>query len=365
MRILEITGEPILHGGQEIYIHNVLCGLKDNDLQIDVLTPYNCDNGLFRQTVSKKNGKVYELKLDFKPYKSRKMIYRPVLDFLKKNEYDVIHIHSGSISVLAYEALAAKRAGIKKIIVHSHSTGEKGLRHFAIHTLFGPLLKFCPTHYLACSKEAGEMKFPRSVQKKVLVVKNGIDLKKFKRDPIVRKSLRDSFGISEDPFVIGHIGRFTSEKNHSFLIDVFSKISNENSNCCLLLIGEGELQQKAKEQVKELGLEDKVLFTGNVDNPQDYYNMMDFFVLPSLYEGFSFVTLEAQANGLPCLVSAGVPNAVLLSDSVAKLELNEKKWADYLLEHRNEGIKDNESVLREKGYDLSTTVDVIGKLYHK
>lgn len=365
MRILEITGEPILHGGQEIYIYNILCGLKNPELQIDVLTPYYCDNELFKQMVSQKKGKVFELKLNFKPGESRKNLYKPVLNFLKKIEYDVIHIHSGSISVLAYEALAANKVKIKKIIVHSHSTGEKGLRHSIIHALFAPLLTLCPTNYLACSQEAGKMKFPKLVQKKVLVVKNGIDLKKYKRNLPVRDSLRDKFGISKDSFVIGHIGRFTTEKNHSFLINMFSNLVKKESNCYLVLVGEGELQQRVKDQVKELNIDGKVIFIGAVDNPQDYYNMMDFFVLPSFYEGFSFVTLEAQANGLPCLVSTGVPDAVILSNSVRRLDLNEKKWEEYLLQHRNEGIQDNESVIRKKGYDLNAVVGVIERLYLK
>ena len=363
MRILEITGEPILHGGQENFIYNILENISNPDLCVDVLTPYNCDNNKFRNLISSKNGNVYELNLDFRPWKSRRLIYKPVKTFLKEHKYDVIHIHSGSISVLAYEALAARKSGTNRILVHSHSTGERSLKHMLIHTAFSPLLLMCPTDYLACSIEAGEMKFPKPVQKYVKVIPNGIKLEKFKRNKNKREELRNKYGISKDKFIIGHIGRFTTEKNHSFLIDVLQRMSRDDDTCYLLLVGEGELFDEVIQLVNARKLRDRVLFTGAVDNPEDYYNMMDYFVLPSKYEGFSFVTLEAQANGLPCLVSTGVPDAVLLTDNVRKMELNADDWAEYLIEHKNETIMDNTAILLERGYDIVKSAEMVERIY--
>ena len=363
MRILEITGEPILHGGQENFIYNILENINNSNLQFDVLTPYNCDNEKFKNLIRNKGGDVYELRLEFRPRKSRRLLYKPVLNFLRDRKYDAIHIHSGSISVLAYEALAAERAGIKKIIVHSHSTGTKGIRHTLIQTAFSHLLKKCPTHYMACSKEAGEMKFPRSVQDDVTVVKNGINLNQFKRNNEVGKALRERYGISDTSFVIGHVGRFTAEKNHEFLVTVFNRLHKQLTDSYLMLVGEGELFDHIKSKVDSLGLNNSVIFTGVVDNPQDYYNAMDCFTLPSLYEGFSFVTLEAQANGQPCVVSMGVPEAVVLTDLVYRLELDEEKWADHLATLRGKGTKDNTEVLRESGYDISLSAALIERIY--
>ena len=363
MNILEITGEPILHGGQENFIYNILENINNTSFNIDVLTPYYCDNNRFKALISEKKGKVYELNLDFRPWKSRKLICKPVLEFLKKKNYDLIHIHSGSISVLAYEAQAAQKAGIKKIIVHSHSTGEKGLKHTMIQTAFSPLLKKYPTHYLACNKEAGEMKFPKSVQPKVQIIKNGINLNRFTRNQDIGNELRAKYGIPKDAFVVGHIGRFTIEKNHSFLIDCFESINRKIYDSYLVLVGEGELQAEMKAKAKKLGLNDKVIFTGVVDNPYDYYNVFNYFVLPSIYEGFPFVTLEAQANGLPCLISTGVPETVMLTKYVKRLDLNTEKWAEFLVNNSSSGIQDNMDCLKEQGFDIAESAKIIERIY--
>ena len=363
MRILEITGEPILHGGQENFIYNILENIENPDLKFDVMTPYNCENDKFRELIRSKGGKVYDLNLEFRPWKSRKLIYQPVLDFLRSQKYDVIHIHSGSISVLAYEAKAAKKAGIKKIIVHSHSTGVKGLKHTLIQTAFSPLLTTYPNVYMACSKEAGEMKFPRSVQNKVIVIKNGINIKRFERNNTRGRELREKYHIPDDAYVIGHVGRFTVEKNHSFLIDVFEKVNEAIPNSYLLLVGEGELLEEIRMKANTLKSPGNVIFTGVVDEPQDYYNAMSCFALPSLYEGFSFVTLEAQANGLPCLVSTGVPDAVIINRNIMRMELDSQKWAEYILNHI--GIRDaNYTNIKEIAqFDICIAAKEIEELY--
>lgn len=363
MRILEITGEPILHGGQENFIFNILENINNSDLQFDVLTPYSCDNERFKDLIRNKGGNVYEFNLEFRPCKSRRLLYKPVLNFLRDRKYDVIHIHSGSISVLAYEALAARKAGVKKIIVHSHSTGTKGIKHTLIHATFSPILKNCPTHYMACSKEAAEMKFPSSVQGDVTVAKNGINLNRFKRNIEVGKALRKRYGISDNAFVIGHVGRFTAEKNHVFLVDMFNILHERLPNSYLLLVGEGELFEQTKSMVNSLNLSKNVIFAGVVDNPQDYYNAMNCFALPSLYEGFSFVTLEAQANGLPCIVSTGVPKAVVLTDLVQRIKLDADKWADNIMHIIGIGIHDTTEVLRQSGYDISKSATLIERIY--
>ena len=336
MRILEITGEPILHGGQENFIYNILENIKNSDLKFDVMTPYNCDNDKFRELIRSKGGKVYELNLEFRPWKSRKLIYQPVLDFLRSQKYDVIHIHSGSISVLAYEAKAAKKAGINKIIVHSHSTGVKGFKHTLIQTAFSPL---------------------------VIVIKNGINIKRFERNNTRGRELREKYHIPDDAYVIGHVGRFTLEKNHSFLIDVFEKVNEAIPNSYLLLVGEGELLEEIRVKASTLKLPGNVIFTGVVDEPQDYYNAMSCFALPSLYEGFSFVTLEAQANGLPCLVSTGVPDAVIINRNIMRMELDSQKWAEYILNHI--GIRDaNYTNIKEMAqFDICIAAKEIEELY--
>lgn len=365
MKVLEITGEPILHGGQEKFIANVLSHMNYPDMDIDVLTPYECRNDAFRQLIQMKGGQLYELHLEFRPGQSRRALLGPIKKVLSSHYYDVVHIHSGSISVLAYASLAAKMGKASKIMVHSHSTGISSLKHTVIRCAFGPMLSACATHFLACTVEAGMMKFPRAiVNRRLIVVQNGINIQDYARDDEKRKQYREKLGIPEECYVIGHVGRFTEEKNHAFLIDVFAKVHDLHSNSKLLLVGDGERMGQVKAKVDSLGLSDSVLYTGDVDNVQDYYQAMDVFVLPSHYEGFSFVALEAQAAGLPCLISEGVPEAVMVGKNIHRLRLEEDVWAQECIRLRGTKKTDNRDAIIRAGYDIGKTVEQIYRLYH-
>ncbi len=365
MRIIEITGEPILHGGQEKFISNVLENMDMDGLQIDVFTPYECDNAAFQGLVRAKGGDVYALGLDFQPGKSRRALLGVIGDFLKKNQYDAAHIHSGSISVLAYGALAARKAQIGKIIVHSHCTGVASIKHEIIKNVFGPMLQNNATDYLACSYEAGAWKFPKSiVEEKLVVLNNGIPIDLYKRNDTIRKTMRTRYHIDDSCYVVGHVGRFSQQKNHQFLIDVFADLHQQIPDSRLLLVGDGELIEEIKEKVKSLDLTDAVIFTGNVDNVQDYYQMMDCFTQPSLFEGFSIVTLEAEAAGLPCVISAAIPKDVVIGGNIRQIDLSDRQaWVEQLILNKGAGPVDNEEAIRAAGYDIKDTAAAVRSLY--
>ena len=364
MRVAEITGEPILHGGQERFIANLIECNNDSDVVIDVITPHFCDNNHYRKLVEEKGGTVFELGLPFEPGKSRRLLLKPIYRFLSRERYDVVHVHSGSISALAYIAKAAHAAKVRNVIVHSHSTGLSSVKHSIIKIAFGKMLHDNANHYLACSYEAGQMKFPSAVVKKdLMVVNNGIKITDYKRDDNIRRKQRSLYGIPEDAYVIGHVGRFTYEKNHEFLISVFSQISKQNPYAYLLLVGDGELSDRIRQIACNNNLEEKVIFTGNVDNVQDYYQMMDVFVLPSLYEGFPFVALEAQAAGLPCVISAGVSESVRIGKNVNIIELDNEGWVSAIRNAGKMSIADNDELIKEAGYDINDPTKIIMDIY--
>ena len=367
MKIIEITGEPILHGGQERFIANLIGQIGGEAYRIDVLTPYICENPAFCKLVEDKGGKVTALQMDFQPGKSRRMLFQPTLSFLRGKGYDAAHIHSGSISALAYLAKAAKQAGIRKIIVHSHSTGYPSLKHQAIRFVFGQQMKGCVTNYLACSEEAGKTKYlPSVVRDKLVVIRNGIDTAAFAQDKDKRKEIRKALSIPESSVVIGHVGRFSAEKNHGFLIELFDKVHQEKPDSFLLLVGDGELADIVRAQVREKELEGSVIFTGNVENVQDYYQAMDVFILPSIYEGFSYVALEAQAAGLPCLLSDGVPEIVSIGKNVCRLPLeNQDEWVRQCMGMAGEKPVDNLARIREAGFDIGSTAAQIREIYDR
>lgn len=367
MRIAEITAEPVLHGGQEQFIKNLIDNVHDHQTRIDVITPYICDNEDFQKSVEEKGGRVIALGLPFLRGRSRKLLYEPVKSLLKRELYDAVHIHSGSISALAYIAKAASEAGIKKIIVHSHSTAVQSLKHSLVRTVYGCFLAKYPTDYLACSEEAGIDKFPaRIVKNRLVIIKNGISIKKYRRDETLRKTQRKILGIPDDAFVIGHVGRFAFEKNHKFLADLFEEYHKECPESILLLVGDGELKEDITKRIKEKDIKETVVFTGNVDNVQDYYQAMDVFVFPSLYEGFSYVTLEAQAAGLPCIISTGVPDAVMIGKNIVKVGLTDKQqWLAAIRSAREKGVTDNTEAIIAAGFDANETAKSVIEIYKR
>ena len=365
MKVLEITGEPILHGGQERFIQTLVGNINDPDIRIDVLTPYRVENQTFCETVNIHGGNVYSLDLGFTPGNSRRALLYKIDSFLANNKYDLVHIHSGSISALAYIAKAARRNGIGKVIVHSHATAANSLKHKIVQIAFRRMIEKNATDFLACSIAAGADKYTKKVVKKqLIVVPNGINVDDFKRDEEKRKSVRKELGISERQFVIGHVGRFSFEKNHQFLINVFENYRRINVNSRLLLVGDGELRDEFFQLIEEKALEECVIFTGSVDNVQDYYQAMDCFVFPSRYEGFGYVALEAQASGLPCVVSTNVPNDVLVGEHTINLPLeNPYEWAKVLERFRNLQIVNNDRAITTAGYDIKKTIEVVKTVY--
>ena len=366
MRIIEITGEPILHGGQEKFIANLISNLKDDSLIVDVLTPYNVDNDAFCETVHLRGGEVYSLELEFLPGKSRKLLLDPLTVFLKGKQYDVAHIHSGSISVLAYSALAAKRAGIEKVIVHSHSTGNPSIKHSIIRTLFGNTIKNNADYYLSCSYEAGRMKYSSEiVDNDLVIIQNGIDINQFAANETIRTKVRKSLDIPEEAFVIGHVGRFSEEKNHSFLINLFPVLMERIPEAKLLLVGDGELMNEIIELAHGMNIAGNVIFTGNVDEVTMYYQVMDIFVLPSVYEGLPFVALEAQAAGIPCLLSDGVSEDAVIGKNVERLSLADSDlWIESIAAYKGAERVDNSDALRKAGFDIVDTVNQIKRIYN-
>ena len=367
MKILEVFGEPISNGGQEAFVINVINTIDMSELQIDCLTPYYCENDFYKSVVESRGGQVFAFNLPFTPGKSRKNIYKVLLEFLKKNSYDAIHIHSGSISVLKYASQAAKKAKIEKILVHSHCAADKKtLKYRIVKVLSFSAISKCPTHYCACSQVAGFWKFPKKIaSKKLIEIRNGVDIEKFRYNRRKDADIRKKYGIPENAFVVGHVGRFSYQKNHEFLIKIFSALKNRIEKSYLLLLGSGELLEDVVKQTKELCLDDRVIFVGNVNNAEDYYQAMNVFVLPSRFEGLPIVGVEAQASGLPVITSKNVSDELNIGKNVVFLDLSEdvEPWVDEICHFIDTPRSDNTQRLIDKGYSIADTAGMIRKIY--
>ncbi|PWL47144.1 MAG: hypothetical protein DBY45_01265 [Clostridiales bacterium] len=238
---------------------------------------------------------------------------------MAEEQFDVCHIHLSSDSNIC-PLVEAKRARIPIVIAHCHSAKVEGsLYPKVLHRLNKPKVQKMDIIRLACSKAAGEFAYGDAP---FTVANNGIDLKKFDFDYQIREKTRKDIGVS-DRFVIGQLGRLVPVKNHEFSLKVFAEVLKRHSRSSFLIVGGGPLEQSLKEKVSELGIEDKVIFTGNVRNPQDYLNAMDCMMLPSLFEGFPLTIVEAVCSGLPCFISDTVTREVEISDLVQFISLGE------------------------------------------
>lgn len=289
-----------------------------------------------------------------------------VIKVVRKNGYKVIHINSST----PYEvivAASAKLGGAKKIIFHSHNSSYyPGQKLTKATKLFKAVMPLFVTDYIACSHEAAKFMFPKNVVKKgrYTVIKNGVNVPKLVYNPAVREEYRKKYSLS-DNYVLGHVGRFNVQKNHTLLIDIFAQVYKQDSSARLFLVGIGETEQEIKDKVSKLGLGDAVIFHGLSNEATKLMQMMDVFVMPSLYEGLPVAGVEAQATGLPMVISDTITDELKLIEDVKYIPLDAdvKVWADCILSYKNHNRKDTGRMITKAGYDITDTANQLVKLY--
>lgn len=365
IRILHIT-EMLSAAGIESFIMNVYRKIDRNKVQFDFLVLRD-EKEFYEDEINQLSGKKFFV------ISNKKNTLLRIIDesikikkFLEKNKYDIVHIHY-TTPLRAPYLLAAKLAGVKTRIYHSHSAYVEGksLIKLLIYSFMRCKISSWATHYLACSKAAARWMYQKNIQDKVQVLNNGILLDKFAYNEKIRDEYRKEFGV-ENKKVIGHVARFKDQKNHTFLIDIMEELVKKDSNYVLWLIGEGELEQEIKEKVSRLKLEENVKLLGVRDDVNCLMQAMDIFVLPSIYEGLPVVGIEAQASGLKCLFSDKITDEVIITDRCKTIELDKEKWVSELLEYDNlENKRDYAKEIRDAGYDIEKTIQDLYMLYLK
>lgn len=280
-------------------------------------------------------------------------------------EYQIIHAHNGALA--AYPLYSAMREGIKHRICHVHSASLTVDYKLPVKLFCKPFLPHCANHYWACGTAAATFYYgeKRVDAGKTRVINNAIEIDRFLFNEKTRTDLRNQYGL-QGKFVIGHAGRFMTQKNHVFLIDVFAQVVRKNPNAFLVLLGDGELLSQMQEKVKALGLAGSVLFLGNVSNVNEWYQAMDLFVLPSIWEGLPVVGIEAQTADLPCIFSDDITREVdlLPTTKFMSRKLSAEQWADAILntipaEKRNNRKK----LIQDAGYDINVEAEKLVQLY--
>lgn len=350
IRIAQIIGKWV-GGGVEAVIMNYYRNIDKSKIQFDFICDSDSTNIPYEE-IESLGGKVMLVPPYQKPIKYHKELKR----ILKENKYEIVHSHISTMSL--FSLFAAKCAGVKVRIAHSHSTTNKAewkknlmkqvLKHFS---------RVFATHYMCCSELAGRWLFGNKVYDKgqVYLLNNAIDLDKFKYNEEVRKEKRKELGIKDDTLVIGHIGRFVQQKNHTFLIDIFYEIIKKNEKAIFLLAGQGPLLDEIKERVKSLNLNDCVQFLGQRNDASELYQAFDIFLLPSLYEGLPVVGIEAQASGLLCIFSDDMTKETKVLDSTFFMSLNNTalEWAEKMLEsYRNFKRVDTRKEISDNNFNI-------------
>lgn len=289
MKILVINTVPTDKNGITNVIINYLNAMG-NDVAFDYVA-INNPNAFYVNFFKEKGATLYSFK--------RKNVLGYIWSLykiIKQNNYDAIHVHGNSHTVVL-ELLAAKLAGCKVRIVHAHSTGCNSV---ALHKLLAGMFDSLCTDRLACGESAGKFMFGLKPFK---IINNGVNVEKFSFDNNARGTFRVKLALAENDILIGHVGYFMPVKNQSFLVDVFAELAKNDSRYHLVLIGDGAMRTEIEQKVACLELTNKVTFTGNIDNVSEYLNAIDIIIMPSLYEGLPLTLVEQQANGLQCVVS--------------------------------------------------------------
>lgn len=323
IRVAHIMGK-MAAGGVESAVMNYYRNIDRQKVQFDFIIDEDSTIVPYEE-IESLGGNVYKVP----PYQKPFAYHKALVKLFSEKKYCIVHSHINTLSV--FPLFAAKRAAVPVRIAHSHSTAGKGeFKRNVIKYLLRPFSKIFPTHFCACSEYAGQWLFGK--KKNIVIVKNAIDISKFTFNPQTRQTTREKLGI-ENNFVVGHVGRFMKQKNHSFLLDIFQKIHIKNPASVLLLIGEGELEQEIKNKVERLKLTDFVRFMGVRDDVYNLLQAMDIFLFPSLYEGLGSVAIEAQAVGLSVIASDKVPNEAKISERLVNIPLNlpAEEWAEKIL----------------------------------
>lgn len=367
--VLEAFGEPISYGGQEAFVMNAIEHLNRDDFNIDLFTPYYCDNDTIIDRMKEFNGTVFALGCRFNPGGLRIDSNKQIRRFLASRKYDIIHIHSGSNTMLALLAKEAHNAGIAKIIVHAHCAGRPSWKHTISKLLTSSVLKRFPDEYCACSEEAGLWRYPKSIcRKRLKVIHNGIDIERFRYNSEIRSLIRRSNNINDDIMLIGCVGRLSFQKNQSFLIRLLKEIRDNqeyDAGYKLILIGDGEDREKLELLVSNLGLLNCVLFTGAVSDTAGYYSAMDVFVLPSIYEGFPVSMIEAQAAGLEIIASDYITHSSDITNTVTFISLDDiSEWKRKIASAHNR-YQDKDLSEKMSDYSAKNTALELGAMYGK
>lgn len=353
VRIAQVMGK-MDGGGVEAVVMNYFKHIDRDRFQFDFIVNDGSTH-IPRKEIEELGGRVFVI-----PGYTHQLAYQKELRRLfEKNGYEIVHSHINALSVLSLHA--AHKAKIPIRIAHSHNTAGAG--ETVRNILKNILRKFAnkyPTHRFACGELAGRWLFG---DEDFEIIHNAIELDTYAFDPDIRTQVRNDLDLDDDVFVIGHIGRFAAQKNHTFLIEAFARLCDVRGDCVLVCVGEGPLFEDVQNKVAELSIDDKVRFLGQRSDAPRLYQAFDVFVLPSLYEGLCVVGVEAQRSGVMCYMSDQITREISITDHVRYLPIEDPQvWADELVTYDTAEHPLDDRVMNDADFDDYNIVEAAKKL---
>lgn len=363
IRVLHVIGKMDC-GGAETLLMNLYRNIDRSKIQFDFMV-HTSEKGFYDEEIIKLGGKIYTAPtfnvVNILQY-SRfwKKFYQT------HSEHLIIHGHINS-SAAIYLNEAKKQGRIAVVHSHNTKTKEKNLRALAFNAFSYPI-RHIADYFFGCSYQAGIDRFGKKIadSNRFQVLNNGIDASLYIYNPSIRYTMRERLNINENTTVIGHVGRFAPQKNHFFLLKIFESYHKINKNSELWLIGKGELEKEIRKKVKEFDLLKSVKFFGVTDCVQEYLQAMDVFVFPSIYEGLGIAVVEAQAAGLPCIVSeAIVPEADIGAGLMKHNNLSDSLllWNKSIDESLDQKRKNTFNYVINAGYDIKAISTYLSQFY--
>lgn len=358
IRVLQVVTH-MDRGGLESMLMNYYRHIDREKIQFDFLV-HRQERAAFDDEIEALGGRIYRLPRLVPWSKS----YLSALNhfFDEHTGYKVVHVHQDCLSSVILKA--AKQHDVPVRIAHSHSANQDKNLKYPIKLWYKRSIPEYATNLFACGKDAGDWMFGGASYQ---IINNAIDVAAYTYGSTKRQKMRRQLGL-ENEFTIGHVGRFNQPKNHPFLLDIFAALLKKEPNAALLLVGGGEGMPKIQAKAQELGIAERVRFLGVRSDVADLMQAMDVFVFPSLYEGLPVTMVEAQASGLPCIISDKVPPECILTEglvNIMPLSVRPEAWAEKILTMRAVPRTDRREEIAAHGFDISTEAVKLQEFYIK
>lgn len=343
-------------GGAETFLMKVYRNIDKEHYQMDFCINVK-EKCFYEDEILSMGGKIYRI-----PSKSEnlKEFKKQLTEIIKSNGYDnVLRITSSAMGFM--DLKIAKKAGAKVCCARSSNASDgDSLKSKVMHRVGRALYNKYVDVKVAPSDLAARYTFTDKAYEsgKVDIIHNGVDLDIFKFYPEERAKIRTELGIDEGIRVVGHVGRFDEQKNHTFLIDIFAKMLEKDKDLKLLLVGKGKLQNQVRAKANELGIDGKIIFAGVRSDVPHLLSAMDVFVFPSFYEGMPNTVIEAQATGLPCIIADTITREADITGIVKYMPLgNAENWAEEALAAIDPQRADTKESFVKNKYDIQSVAD--------